>query len=68
MKNSITQGNFINKHRLKANENEELPKFLFMAVVMLWRRLPAAAVDSPALHILNSGTSRGKQTLLDSTG
>lgn len=35
MKNSIAQGNFINKHQLKANENEELPKFLFMAV-MLW--------------------------------
>lgn len=59
MKISVTQGNFINKHQLKATEKKELPKFLFMAV-MLWRRMPAAAVDSPALCILNSGMSRGK--------
>lgn len=30
--------------------------------------MPAAAVDSPALHILNSGTVRVKLTLLDGTG
>lgn len=67
MKNSIIQGNFINKHQFKAKEKKEPRKFLFMAV-MLWKRMPAAAVDSPALHILNSGMVRVKLTLLDGTG
>lgn len=67
MKKSIIQGNFINKHQFKAKEKKKLWKFLFM-VVTLWKRMPAAAVDSPALHILNSGTVRVKLTLLDGTG
>lgn len=63
MKNSIIQGNFINKHRLKEKEKKEPRKLLFM-----WKRMPGAAVDSPALHILNSEMVRVKLTLLDGTG
>jgi len=55
MKNSIIQGNVINKHQFKAKEKEEPQKFLLM-----WKRVPAAAMDSPALHSLNSGMVRVK--------
>lgn len=57
----MIQGVFRNTQQFKAEEKKELQKFLATAV-MPWKRMPAAALDSPALRVLNSGMVRVKLT------
>lgn len=45
----------MNKYQFKAKKKKKKEPWNFLFIpVMLWKRMPAAAADSPAPHLLNS--------------